>query len=253
MTKKNNIYFFLSLWIIFFFTPLISEEPRWNLDIEAGPVFASSNTIQVPNPGGTRFSLTDSFDVGSKIYYRLRLSFDLARRHQISLLFAPLSLSADGEAGQDILFAETNFPAGETIQALYRFNSYRLTYRYRLVNRDKINLWIGFTAKIRDAEIRLESGTNRASTTNIGFVPLLNLVLDWNWSKKTGLFLEADALASPGGEGRAEDVAVSVWYRIHPNSRLRLGYRFVEGGADVEQVYNFAFLHYFFLAFQISF
>lgn len=252
MKIKTIVFLFLMMLMIFFFTPNMRAESRWNLDIEAGPVFAGSNTIQVPNPGGTRFSLTDSFDINTKIYYRLRMNFNLAKRHQLSVLYAPLSLNASGVVDRDILFQENTFPAGETIQALYQFNSYRLTYRYKLMNREKINLWIGFTAKIRDAEIRLESRINQASTTDVGFVPLLNLVLDWKWSQTLGLFFEADALASPGGEGRAEDVALSIWYRFSPKSQLRMGYRFVEGGADVEQVYNFAFLHYFFLAFQIG-
>lgn len=253
MRKNPLAIFVISGLMIAILAHHLPAESRWSLDIEAGPVFAGSNTIQVPNPLGTRFSLTDSFDINTKIYYRLRLNFDLAERHQLSILFAPLTLKATGAAEQDVLFQETTFPAGEAIDARYRFNSYRLSYRYLLVNRRKLKLRIGFTAKIRDAEIRLESENNQASTTNVGFVPLLNLVLDWNWSQKFGLIFEADALASPGGEGRAEDVALSLCYRISPASCLRLGYRFVEGGADVEQVYNFAFLHYFFLAFQTRF
>jgi len=252
---KNNKTGFrvtMSILLILLFVHLPAKN-RWTIDLEAGPVFASSNTVQVPNPGGTRFSLTDSFDIKAKIYYRLRLSFNLARRHQLSALFAPLSLTASGELDQDVVFQETTFNAGESIEALYRFNSYRLTYRYLLLDRETIQIWIGFTAKIRDAEIRLDSGSGEANTTDVGFVPLLNLVLDWKWSEKVGLFFEADALASPGGQGRAEDVSLSVYYRINPSSRLRLGYRFVEGGANVEQVYNFAFLHYFYLAFQLYF
>lgn len=253
MKFKKTVFRVMLTMLVFLLSVHLPAENRWTIDLEAGPVFASSNTVQVPNPGGTRFSITDSFDINGKIYYRLRLSFNLARRHQLSTLFAPLSLTANGEPDQDIVFQETTFNAGESIEAFYRFNSYRLTYRYLLLDRKKVKLWIGITAKIRDAEIRLKSRSNEANTTDFGFVPLLNLVLDWKWSEKVGLFFEADALASPGGQGRAEDVSLSFYYRISQNTRLRLGYRFVEGGADVEQVYNFAFLHYFHLAFQVCF
>jgi hypothetical protein len=253
MKNNKTVFRVLLTMLVVFLSVHLPAKKRWMIDFETGPVFASSNTVQVPNPGGTRFSLTDSFDINKKIYYRLRLSFNLAQRHQLSALFAPLSLTASGELEQDVVFQETTFNTGDSIDALYRFNSYRLTYRYLLLNRDKIKIWIGFTAKIRDAEIRLESDTQEAATTDVGFVPLLNLVLDWKWSEKVGLFFEADALASPGGQGRAEDVSLSFYYRIGQTTRLRLGYRFVEGGADVEQVYNFAFLHYFYLAFQVRF
>jgi hypothetical protein len=164
-----------------------------------------------------------------------------------------LTLRAEGTTAQNLVFQNTTFPAGESVNALYRFNSYRLTYRYLLVNRKKVQLWIGFTAKIRDAKILISSDSLEDSTTNVGFVPLLNLLLDWRFGRKTGLLLEADALASPGGQGRAEDVALSFYYRLRNNIRIRAGYRFVEGGADVEEVYNFAFLNYIHAGIQIGF
>lgn len=242
----------LSIVIVFvFFSAVHAVENRWSFDLETGPVFASSNTIQVPNPQGTRFSLTDSFDINDKIYYRIRINFQLGKRHQISALYAPLTLRANGTPDQNLIFQDTTFTAGEATDALYRFNSYRLSYRYLLVNKKRIQLWIGFTAKIRDAKIFLSSASNVDETTNVGFVPLLNLLLDWKFGSKIGLLFEADALASPGGQGRAEDVALSFYYRLGNKLRLRVGYRFIEGGADVEEVYNFAFLNYIYTGIQI--
>ena len=56
------------------------------------------------------------------------------------------------------------------------------------------------------------------------------------------LDLDIDALA--GGPGRAIDAAVKFGARLGEDYRLAVGYRTVEGGADVEEVYNFAWLHY---------
>ena len=216
-------------------------------------VLISKNTIQVPNPGGTRFSLCDDFEISSKIYYRIRLNFLLRERHQISALFAPLTLSAQGVTDHELIFQDTAFPAGEKVEALYRFNSYRLTYRYLLLNKKKLQLWMGITAKIRDAKILLSSENYQNDTTNVGFVPLLNLVLDWSFGNKIGLLFEVDALAAPGGQGRAEDVSLSLYHKLGQKIRLRIGYRFVEGGANVEEVYNFAFLSFIHAAIQIRF
>ena len=248
---KKNMFMFVVLLMIFSVT-IFPVENRWSLDLEVGPLFVNSNTIQVPNPGGTRFSLTDAFDVDKKIYYRIRLNFLLGRRHQLSALFAPLTVRADGTPGQEIIFNDTTFLPGEEVEALYRFNSYRLTYRYLLVNKTNIQFWIGFTAKIRDAQILLSSEKYEDDTTNVGFVPLLNLMLDWSFGDKIGLLFEADALASPGGEGRAEDVALSFYHKLGKKIRMRIGYRFVEGGANVEQVYNFAFISYIYAGIKIS-
>jgi len=245
----------MGLLVLFLIAGLSASDQvkKRSFQVEGGSVFAGSNTVQVPNPGGTRFSLTDSLNVESKLYYRLRLSYLLGERHQFSVLFAPLRLNATGIISEKIDFDNTTFPAGSDVDALYQFNSYRLTYRYLLFNKLKFKLWIGLTAKIRDAEIKLSTDSLTANTTDLGFVPLLNLLLDLNFTDELGLLLEADALAAPGGQGRAEDVALSLYYKLGDSSRFRIGYRFVEGGADVEQVYNFAFISYVHAGFQFKF
>jgi hypothetical protein len=54
--------------------------------------------------------------------------------------------------------------------------------------------------------------------------------------------LDADALAAP--QGRAEDVALKMGYRVGGRWTASAGYRMVEGGADNDKVYTFAWLHY---------
>jgi len=78
--------------------------------------------------------------------------------------------------------------------------------------------------------------------TNIGFVPLLNAHLEWRpRNGPFGLVVDVDALAAP--QGRAEDVLIAAMWTPRPGMDLRLGYRTVEGGADNDEVYSFAWLH----------
>ena len=188
------------------------------------------------------FSLSEDLDIAAKAYYRLRLSYAISRRHELSLLYAPLTLKATGTLPAAVHFTGVLFPQGSDVDGIYTFNSYRLTYRYRLVDKSRLRLDIGFTAKVRDAEIALAAPGLAASKTNVGFVPLLHLRLAWDWSAKLGLLLEADAAAAK--QGRAEDVLLALNWRLSPRAQLRFGYRFVEGGADVDEVYNFAWIHY---------
>jgi hypothetical protein len=51
-----------------------------------------------------------------------------------------------------------------------------------------------------------------------------------------------DALA--GGPGRAVDASVKLYADVGDRWSVAAGYRTVEGGADVDEVYNFAWLHY---------
>jgi len=233
----------VALVALFAFAALPSQAAgRWRLDFENGGAWAGYNDVQIPGTSGTRFSLTDDFSVDSAYYFRLRLSFQIHPRHSLSLLFAPLSLKASGRTAEPILFNGAAFPAGAEAEAGYRFNSYRLTYRYELIRGDKWKLGIGFTAKIRDAGIKLEAGGINSEKTNVGFVPLLHVRVEWTPAPRLGFLIEADALAAP--QGRAEDVALTLLYRLGPAISLKAGYRIVEGGADGEEVYNFALIHY---------
>ena len=51
-----------------------------------------------------------------------------------------------------------------------------------------------------------------------------------------------DALA--GGPGRAEDASLKLYADIGAHWSASVGYRTLEGGADVDEAYNFAWLHY---------
>ena len=44
-------------------------------------------------------------------------------------------------------------------------------------------------------------------------------------------------------QGRAFDVSARLGYVLAERWEVGIGYRTIEGGADVEQVYNFAWLH----------
>jgi len=174
-------------------------------------------------------------------------------RHKLSMLVAPLRFSASGSLQQPISFDGENFPAGTALDGTYRFDSYRVTYLYALRQSSKLEIDIGFTGKIRDAEVSLSGGGLKASYANTGFVPLFSFSVGWSARKDLRFLIEGDALASPGGQGRAEDVFIGFDYHTGSRLGLRAGYRFLEGGADVEEVYNFTFIHYLALGVRLSF
>jgi hypothetical protein len=218
------------------------QTPRLVVDLEGGPVWQTSNDVEIPNDGtATRFSLRDAVRSGPWPAGRIYVTWNLAERHGLRLLLAPLSTTEDGMLDEPVDFAGTSFVPGP-VRATYTFNSYRLSYRYQLRNTERFTAWIGFTAKIRDAEIALEQGVVSSSKDDLGVVPLLHAAGDWRIAPGWRLSLDADALA--GGPGRAVDASLKAGYDIGANSTLSVGYRTVEGGADVTSVYNFAWLHY---------
>jgi hypothetical protein len=42
---------------------------------------------------------------------------------------------------------------------------------------------VGFTAKVRDAEISLTQETTSARKDDVGFVPLLHVAGEWRWRR----------------------------------------------------------------------
>ena len=226
-------------------SPALATEPpsTYILEVEGGPVWQSRNDVEIPNDGtATRFSLIDVVGNGPFLSARLYFTWNVAERHGLRLLLAPLTVSGTGTSDVPLRFAGADFAAGQPIDATYRFNSWRLTYRYRLFDSERWTGWIGFTAKIRDAEVRLEQGATVGKDTDVGFVPLLHLAAEWRFADDWRLSFDADALA--GGPGRAEDVALKLVRDLDEQWSLAAGYRTLEGGADVDEVYSFAWLHY---------
>ena len=185
------------------------------------------------------------------MYYRLRMSFTINSRHTLSVLYAPLEIKSDGQIPGIISFAGSIFPANTKLAATYKFNSYRLTYRYDIVKRKNFDFGLGFTAKIRDARIALSSSELTAAKDDIGFVPIINFRLAWRCNKTLGLLIDGDALAAK--QGRAEDVQIAATCKISNHLGFRVGYRVLEGGADNSDVYSFALFHYAAAGLSITF
>lgn len=222
------------------------------LDLESGAVVPGYNDVQVPGTAaGTRLSLSDALAIENKAYYRLRITKEVGNDKYVSVLYAPLSVEGQGVLKAPVRYNGQLFPASTAVSGVYRFDSYRVSYWKRYVRTEAFSWKLGFTAKIRDASIALKGNGITSEKKNTGFVPLLNIGCEYAFTKKLSFVFDADALA--GGPGRAEDVLIAGKYGFSERSGVRVGYRFVEGGADVEEVYNFALINYLAIGFFHSF
>jgi hypothetical protein len=231
----TQLVFILSCWAE-------STKAQALVDLESGLVITGYNDVRIPGDEGTFFSLKDDLIPKTELFYRLRLNYTIKSRHTFTLLYAPLETKSEGSVANDIFFEGVVFPANTELTGTYKFNSYRLTYRYNIVLKPKFEFGLGFTAKIRDAKIALSSSGLRSEKTNVGFVPIINFRLLWKATDAFGLLFDGDALAAP--QGRAEDVLIAATYNLSDKFVIRAGYRILEGGADNNEVYNFALFHY---------
>jgi hypothetical protein len=215
---------------------------QWFIDFENGLALSGTNDVRIPGDTGTLFSLSKDLETEPAYFFRLRIGYQWKSRHTVSVFAAPFRLRAAGSVPQPVLFFEETFPAGTPLTGTYTFNSYRLTYRYDLVRGNTWRVGLGLTAKIRDAAIRVEGGGLSSTKTNVGFVPLLHFRVLWQFHEAWGLLLEGDAAAAK--QGRAEDVLLALQWKPSDKWALRIGYRILEGGANVEEVYNFSLIHF---------
>lgn len=239
MKKRSNV---LVVFFIFFLSLLPKSYAQWFVDLETGLVSSGYNNVRIPGDTGTEFSLSKDLKTDPSFFIRFSLGYQIAPRHSLSILIAPLNIKASGQVDKEIKFFEEDFSPNSQLNAEYRFNSYRLTYGYDLINSEKWKIKIGLTAKIRDAAISLKGDNKESEKKNVGFVPLIHFRVEWRFNKNFSLLLDGDALGAP--QGRAEDILLALRFQLNKNIHLKAGYRILEGGADVEEVYNFALLHY---------
>ncbi|MCU0646220.1 MAG: hypothetical protein MUC94_18435, partial [bacterium] len=89
---------------------------------------------------GTLFSLSEELEIDPSVFYRVRAFYDFNPRHHLGILIAPLSLSSKGQLDRNLVFQGKTFSANTPLDATYRFNSYRLVYRYDFLLKEKIEL-----------------------------------------------------------------------------------------------------------------
>ncbi|MEX2513320.1 MAG: hypothetical protein WD398_10475 [Cyclobacteriaceae bacterium] len=231
----------LVIAVSFLFVP--AAKAQWTIDAETGLAFPGYNKVRIPNESGTLFSFKNDFEAqGPVVPARIRIGYTFNEKNHIFGLWAPLSINYEGGFDQTVQFQESAFPGGTAVDGFYQFNSYRLTYRRDVVQSNNWLIGIGFTAKIRDASVQLENEAGiKDRKDDLGFVPLLHLYTAYDWGGKT-LFFEGDGLA--GGPGRAFDLFVGAKLPVSTTVSLKAGYRFLEGGANVDEVYNFTLVQF---------
>lgn len=246
---KNKL-FALPLAILFLVIFISGANAQASFDIETGLVMTGLNHVRIPGNTGTFISFSGELDSDPKAYFRLNAGYRFGKRSEALLLFAPLRFNYTGSLQREVVFQGVSYPANAAINAGYKFNSYRATYRYYVLDRPDLEIGLGLTLKARDALISLESGSLQAERTDFGFVPLINFMIHWQPLQNFGLMLQGDALAAPSG--RAEDVLAAITYQARDNLYLKAGYRILEGGADNNSVYTFSLFHYGAVGFVIT-
>lgn len=221
--------------------PAQTTEPgRIAVTIEGLGLWQQRNDVRIPPETGTEFSLVDLIGKAPGPAVRVTAIADVTERQQLRLVYAPLRLTGRGTPATPIAFAGTTFAPAPT-DAVYQFSSYRATWSYRVYEGPRWTWRVGFTGFVRDARVSLEQVDRAAEDTDVGFVPLGHVSAEARLAARWTAGLVVDGSAAP--QGRAIDFAATLAYRPAPRWMVFAGYRTIEGGADVDSVFAFAWLN----------
>ncbi len=239
MGRKNRIAVILLVALLSLIC--FSAYARLSFEVGTGAVFSGRNDVRAPNISGTNISLSDELETDPNYFVRVRLAYSTGR-HNIELFAAPLRLEASGRVNKLVKFEEEEFSANVPLTAVYRFDSYRLTYRYKVINTRRLQAGVGITANLRDGLISFEGSDKESEKKDTDVAPLINFKIRWALSRKLSFLIEGDML--PASQERIEDVLFTVQYELDNNIALKLGYRMFEASTDVDELYNFRLLNY---------
>lgn len=214
---------------------------EWRLGVEAGVFKPEYNKVQIPNDSrGDRFRITDLGN-GSFPAARLSLGWQPGEDHELQFVYAPFAYQEEGVFDEDVRFDGETFQKGDPVEARYQFSSYRLRYLYHWIDQGRWQVDFGGTLFVRDAAIRLRGPGVESEDSNVGFVPLFAFRSAYQLNDRWSAVLDTDLAFAP--QGRAIDLALLGEYRVDDRLSLSAGYRTIEGGADNDDVYSFAWFN----------
>ncbi|HEY5653438.1 MAG TPA: hypothetical protein VIR63_03605 [Pontiella sp.] len=238
--KTCRVSTLISAVLLFIHASALAE--NLDLQLESGGVWFSKNDARIPGDTGTKFDLMELTGDGPDPYIRLYATYNFNEQHALRLTFAPLEVNGTGMLSKNVLFEGELFAADTPTKGTYKFSTYRMTYR-RMFDASEPWRWgLGATLLIRDAEIALEQGAKRQSKDDLGLVPLLHLYGEYRFTDQVDFILDVDGAWSPAG--RAVDMALKAQYGFDNGWYASLGYRTLEGGADNDDTYTFAWIHF---------
>ncbi len=229
-------------------TPGAAADPetdtrRFQIEFETGAIWQGRNEIHIPDSAvGTRFSLADIQDGTPIVQRRVEATWYPGRRHALRFVYQPLGFSGAGSFASPVLFAGGTFAPGAPVESDYKFDSYRLTYRYLFYESSTWRLSAGATAFIRDAKVELRQAGSTATDSNVGFVPLLSVNVEYHFAPRWMAVVDVDGLVAP--QGRAFDAAAKIRHDLTDHWSISAGYRTFEGGVDNGERFAFGWFHF---------
>lgn len=234
--------FLIASVALFVSSPAIAQTYEVTATAEGGFLSVLNHRIQFGQTG-TYF---DYDDQGAQdiLFRTSRLSVDLRirDRHEVTVLYQPLSLRTRTLLSEDLVVYDATFPAGTQVDLTYDFPFYRGSYTWDVAPAEDLRVSLGGGLQIRNARIEFASvdGTQFRSNRNVGPVPLLKARIRKDFGSSWWAETEVDGMYAPvsylNGDdndvvGAILDASVRAGVRLPRDIDAFANVRYLGGGA----------------------
>ncbi|MFQ5544678.1 MAG: hypothetical protein ACE5FE_01750 [Acidiferrobacterales bacterium] len=210
----------------------------------------------------TEITLSGDLGPGTPIDFQDDLGFDADEevvrfaghyrfkpRHRINFGYWDLSRDSDAVLLNDIIFDDTFFPAGTTVESELGFTNISILYTYSFYQTPKLDLGVSTGFQIYEFDSTIEAPAIAVEEEGDGTAPFPVVGLrvrqvfspKWSW----GLSYDYFDVESGDTEGQVIDIVISVDHRTWKNVGLGIGYNDVsidaedqEGGDEIDWDYD---------------
>jgi len=174
---------------------------------------------------------------------RLSLDLEINKKHTLTFLYQPLRLESKAVLRNDLIVDNLTFPAGTSVNFLYNFPFFRLSYMKEFApNNEKFDFAFGLSLQLRNATINFEStdGSLFRANRDVGPVPILKFRTRYKPTKRTYTEMEADGFYAPisylnGSDneviGAILDASIRQGFHVTDEVGVFLNARYLGGGA----------------------
>ncbi|SOE23014.1 hypothetical protein SAMN06298216_3408 [Spirosomataceae bacterium TFI 002] len=174
---------------------------------------------------------------------RMSLEFEWNERNTLVFLYQPLKIESQVLLNEDLIVDDLVFPASSSVNLLYNFPFYRVSYLRELIkNPDKFKFAIGGTLQLRNATITFEStdGSKFRTNRDLGPVPALKIRSKLELNKNVYMELESDGIYAPvsylnGSDteivGAILDASLRTGVKLSEPVKSFINLRYLGGGA----------------------
>ncbi|MDP3278562.1 MAG: hypothetical protein Q8Q09_25455 [Deltaproteobacteria bacterium] len=216
------------------------------LHAELGFVGVMSHIIQLSQNNSEFNYVTEGGQDTLLPFARFSAEIELAKRHQIILLYQPLDIRTVAAPRRDLRISNTMFRAGQAIDFRYGFDFYRASYMYDFIASPQHELSFGLSLQIRNANIDFTAvdGSARTTNHNIGPVPILKARGRYGFRNGAFLGFEVDGFWASGRfitgsaddfEGAICDASLRAGLHAFGPSEVYVNLRYIGGGARGQQ------------------